>query len=298
MAAPLCRFFVTKVPKRVPDVALAKGTYLEHGWGVMKQILFCAVLVGATTALLVGCGGGGGGSSSTVPNGPGGPPASSTPPTATPTPAPLQPATFTIDTMLGATQGVANKFSPAFGNTSSGGQGQTVDGMPCAPVMYDNGYHVHAYLGVFVNGVQYALPWGVGMKMPSHPDSRGFVDTAKCYYYTHIHDSSGIIHVEDINEAHSPNTVSLHKLGDLLDVWGLTVNANQFGPFQGPVRVYTSGQVFRGGGGKNLTVPWTTLKLYNGDPHSVAIYSHEVIYVLVGPTFPKSLPNVNFYIEF
>jgi hypothetical protein len=196
---------------------------------------------------------------------------------------------------------MADMFTPTFGNTMSGGQGQTVDGnLPCRLTMFDMGstvYHVHAYLGVFVNGVQYALPWGVGMYKPNQPIS-GFVNTASCYYYTHIHDSSGIIHVEDPNTNHQANTVSLHTLKDLVDVWGVTVNANQFGQFHGPVRVYTSGQVFRGGGGANLTVPATDLSLYNADPNTIALFSHEVIFILVGPKFPTSLPNVKFYIEF
>jgi hypothetical protein len=170
--------------------------------------------------------------------------------------------------------------------------------MPCAKTMYDNGYHIHAFLGVFVNGKPAALPWGVGMMDPSQPDARGFVETAGCYYYTHIHDSSGILHVEDINTQKATVQASLHTLGNFIDVWGITVNANQFGPFKGPVRIYTSGPQFRGGGGANLITQASTLKLYTGDPHNIQIYSHEVIFVEVGPTFLTSLPNVAFYIEY
>src|SRR6202008_1932708 len=140
-----------------------------------------------------------------------------------------------------------------------------------------------------VNGRQAALPWGVGMKDPAQPDVRGFVEKATCYYYTHIHDSSGILHVEDVNPNNATVKASLHTLGNIFDVWGITVNANQFGPFHGPVRIYTSGQQFRGGGGSNLITLASTLKLYTGDPHSIAIYSHEVIFIEVGPTFLKSL---------
>lgn len=244
------------------------------------------------SATLAACGGGGGGGAAPPP----GPPGGGGGPT--PTPPPLQPATSTIVTAIGATNGTPDQFTPHTGDTATGGQGQTVDGMPCAAVMYDNGYHVHAYLGVYVNNSLVALPPGVGMKNPAPPDARGFIDSGDCFYYTHIHDRSGYVHIEDINTGNAPITASLRTLGNLLDVWGLTVNANQFGQFSGPVRIYTSGPVFRGGGGAALDVPWTTYTLYTGDPHNIPIYSHEVIFVLVGPTFPTSLPNVHFYSQF
>ncbi|MEO9263826.1 MAG: hypothetical protein ABI282_07000, partial [Candidatus Baltobacteraceae bacterium] len=59
--------------------------------------------------------------------------------------------------------------------------------------------------------------------------------------------------------------------------------------------VFTSGQHFRkisptGGG----TIKETTLTQWTGDPAAIPMYDHEVIWYLVGPTYPTSLPNINF----
>jgi hypothetical protein len=35
-----------------------------------------------------------------------------------------------------------------------------------------------------------------------------------------------------------------------------------------------------------------------GDPNAIPLYSHEVIFLEVGPTYPTILPNVIFYSEF
>lgn len=178
-------------------------------------------------------------------------------------------------------------FTPANGDTASGGNSQTVDGVPCLSSM-PSSYHVHPLLALYVNGSQVAIPYALGMYQPGAP-SGGFVNTATCFYYLHTHDSSGIIHVEDPSA--TPISQSIYTLKTFLDIWGITAGPNNFGPFNGPVEVFTSGAMEQPG----LTVNASQLSYAGNDPNVVPLYSHEYIVVEVGPTYPASLPNVQFY---
>ena len=135
----------------------------------------------------------------------------------------------------GAVIGEDNQFTPNSGDTASGGNGQQIDGIPCAPSMILNMYHVHLYLGLIVNGTQIAVPDQIGLNVPG-PIQSGFTATAHCYYEIHTHDTSGMIHIE------SPSTASLgssiYTLGTMLDVWGMPVGPNGVGPFSGTVRAF------------------------------------------------------------
>lgn len=184
-------------------------------------------------------------------------------------------------------------WTPNEGDTASGGQGaNTIDNtITCQPTMSNN-YHIHIFLGVYVNGQLMALPMAIGMENPGAPSS-GFINTATCFYFIHTHDSSGIVHVEDPNPNNLAVTASMYTLQDVLDVWGITASANNFGQFTGPVRVFTSGQTYDG---QNTNVPATSLTYWGNNPATVPLYSHEVIYVEVGPTWPTTLPNVVFYL--
>lgn len=269
----------------------------------MRPRLAIFALFGTCVVLLVACGGGGGSGSGTLPVGP----TSTVAPTqAAATPTPPGASTQTNVTTEGATFGTPDEFTPNVGDTSSGGQGQTVDGISCDPTMSNN-YHVHVYLGLFVNGSQVALPAGVGMNNPGafgsgDPSYPGFINSASCFYHIHIHDQSGIVHIEDPDPNAVPITGSLYTLQNLFDIWGITVNSGQFGPFSGggtPLRVFTTGQVFRGDcdSTATCTVPATDLTYYGDNPSSIPMYSHEVIFVEVGPTWPTTLPNIQFYTE-
>ncbi|HEV7179888.1 MAG TPA: hypothetical protein VGN11_08450 [Candidatus Baltobacteraceae bacterium] len=268
----------------------------------------CVFALAAIVALMAGCGGGGSGNGAgVIPNQPGttaspqpsGPPVTDTPtptPTVVPTAVPTAPgsSTQTIVASEGAVNGESNMFTPNEGDMSTGGQGSPIDGITCDATM-SSVYHVHAFLGLYVNGKLVALPPGVGMDKPVRP-VHGFVNFAKCFYHIHTHDSSGIVHIEDPNPNNVPVTQSLYKLQNFLDIWGVTADANHFGPFTGPVRVFTSGQVFRGNA-PGATTPATDLTYFGADPNSVPLYSYEVVYVEVGPTFPTTLPNVHFYVN-
>lgn len=234
-------------------------------------------------ALLAGCGGGS--SSQAIPTG--------VPPGPSATPTPPGPSSTTMVTSAGSINGKADQFMPTQGDTSSGGNGQSVDGVSCDSVMADT-YHIHIFLGIYVNGVQYAVPTALGMENPAAPQN-GFVNSATCFYWLHSHDSSGIVHVESPDPTGIPITQSAFTLKTLFDIWGITVNANQFGTFSGPVRVFTSGQTYQGG---VATIPASDYTYWNADPNTIPIYSHEVVMIEVGPTYPASLPNVHFYEQY
>lgn len=190
----------------------------------------------------------------------------------------------------GAVIGEDNQFSPNDGDIYDGGQGQTVSGLPCLKSMYDQGtitYHVHAFLGIIVNGNELALPDGIGMKNPG-PDVKGFVNTATCFYYIHTHDASGMIHIESPSKA-AKNT-SIYTLANVFSIWGISVTSRNVGPYGGTVRTYVA------------TVPLKQLVASNytqfsGDPHAINLYSHEAIWLEVGPTFVTP-PPVRFYTEY
>lgn len=220
----------------------------------------------ALTAALAACGGGGGGGS--VPTGPGGGGTGAVP--------------TTLSLPYGGVSGVDNTFSPNDGDSASGGNGATIDGVPCLPSMDETHYHVHAFIGFIVNGQLRALPDGTGMKDPG-ADTSGVVSGASCYYYLHTHDATGVVHIESPSTA--ARTTTLYTLGTYLDIWGQSLSGST---------IYTSGAIYQGEG--EQTVSNSTYAQYTGDPRSIPLYAHEVIWVIQGsPAYSASqLPNVHF----
>lgn len=208
---------------------------------------------------------------------------------------------------------------PNDGDYPAGGHGPAntsigPDNVPCLTGMYTGqvppGYHVHAFLGIYYNGKEIALPDGVGFADPSGDGTFNGVPNwtqyaynpsnhsqPGCYYEMHTHDPSGVIHIESANAPPGGESDTKYTLGDFFAIWGIQENAMQFGPLSGPVTVYTSGQMARDSSG---LVPSTTYTLWSGDPSTIPLYSHEVVWILVGSGNPtgSSLPNVNFYEEY
>lgn len=191
---------------------------------------------------------------------------------------------------IGGVTGEDNLYSPVDGNTSHGGAGGSVDGIACLPTMYTNLYHVHFFFGVLLNGKEVATPDGVGLYLPG-PESNGYTATAtKCYYAIHTHDASGLIHVEA--DSNAPLSSSLFPLGKFLDVWGEPISTSAFGPFSGPVHVFYALTPLR-------NIYSGTYKEFTGNPATLALYSHEAIWVEVGTVIPASqLPKIRFYTEY
>ena len=213
-------------------------------------------------------------------------------PTATPQPTPTPgPTPKGIAMSPGEIVGEDNLFTPPDADTASGGQSQTVDGIPCNPTMFNN-YHVHVYVGLYVNGKQVAIPDQIGMFQPGPPQD-GYTDTATCFYYVHTHDASGLIHLESPESADV--SASLFTLQNLFDVWGMNVGPNNFGPFTGAVRIFI-GRAKLG----TTTVSPSSYTEYLGDPNAIALYSHQAIWFEVGPPYytPPYIPKIVFYNEY
>ncbi|HET9095935.1 MAG TPA: hypothetical protein VFN37_04695 [Candidatus Baltobacteraceae bacterium] len=221
--------------------------------------------------MLAACGGAGGGGSPLAPM-PGGGGGGAPPPL---------PSSLTASS--GAIVGADNAFSPSDGDASSGGNGQTVDGIPCVTTMDESHYHIHVFIGLIQNGRELALPDGAGMKNPG-ADSGGVTSTASCFYYLHTHDAAGIVHVEDPSTA--SRTTALHTLGQFFAIWGQ--------PLSAWTTIYTSGQSYRGQGSQFVSN--STYTKYTASPGSMPLYAHEVIWLESGsPAIgPSQLPGVQF----
>jgi hypothetical protein len=221
----------------------------------------------ACFSLLYACGAGAHGGSGSMPASGGG---SGAPP----------PAIVTASS--GAVIGEDNTFSPSDGDSSSGGNGQTVDGIPCESTISESNYHVHVYVGIIEDGTQLALPDGAGMKDPG-ADSNGVTSAASCFYYLHTHDASGVVHVEDPSTA--SRTTALHTLGQFFAIWGHSLSG---------WTIYTSGQKYAGQGSQLISN--STYTKFTGTPSSMPLYAHEVIWLESGSPIltPAQLPSVQF----
>lgn len=286
------------------------------------------------------------------------PPSTPTPKGATPSPTPTPaPAMTTLDVGYGETngnaqtllistasntrgyQGGGNLMPGQTGATSAGGgQGSSVDGIACASSM-SNDYHVHIFVGVIYNGQQVAVPAGVGMVDPDPPNqyvlngdpvpgpTSGAVPnqtwTANCYYDMHVHDNSGMVHVETASNSPqlcgsssgNPPTQECNypapfTLKTFFDIWGINVTTSNFGPLTGSVLVYTTPSGYNsysacGASSNEVIVPCSTMSTsyapYTGSLAQLEaqpLYSHSVFWFVVGTPNPagptgSGLPNIN-----
>ena len=110
--------------------------------------------------------------------------------------------------------------------------------------------HIHQHLDIFVDGKAVPLPASIGINQAA-----GFISPI------HVHDTSGIIHVE------SP-TVQTFTLGQFFDIWGVKLTAQCIGGYCADttksLKVYSNGT------------------LYQGDPRELPLQSHQEIVILYG----------------
>ncbi|MBC5827282.1 MAG: hypothetical protein GIW99_06320 [Candidatus Eremiobacteraeota bacterium] len=211
---------------------------------------------------------------------------SSTPaPSASPTSSPIS----TPPPGLGATPtpiqlaqgGVLGIDTVGEGNTATGGQGQTVDGLTCNNLVTP--YHVHAHVSLLVDGQRFAVPDVLGFFKPG-AEVNGYTANAQCFYFLHTHDADGYIHIEGL----APTAFTL---GELFDIWGEPLSSTAVAIFSGQVVAYTATAAQ---GFNQTTGPFTQ---YQGDVRALQLVSHEEIVLEIGPVLitPPNLPAVIFY---
>jgi hypothetical protein len=114
--------------------------------------------------------------------------------------------------------------------------------------------HIHQHLDLYVQGKKVKVPALIGIYDNSYITE------------VHVHDNSGVIHVE------SP-TKKTFTLGQLFGEWGVKLTANCVGRYCGHVKWWVNG--------KSMT----------GDPAQLALKAHQEIVIAAGPppvVVPKS----------
>lgn len=133
-----------------------------------------------------------------------------------------------------------------------------VDGAYC-DALEQTAYHIHAHLSMWVNGQPYQLPQGVGIA----PDN-------SCLYWMHVHDTTGVIHIE------APQNVSF-TLGNFFDVWDQSFHSSNY-----PTQL-------------SSTTGWTVYvngKPYTGDFHSIPLTAHTLISMMYAS--PNAKPDTTY----
>jgi hypothetical protein len=143
--------------------------------------------------------------------------------------------------------------------TKHAATGAPVDGISCQ-TNEQVVYHIHSHLAIFDNGKQQTVPRGIGIPGPQQVQD-GFVESGKCFYWLHTHDTTGVVHVE------SP-TRAIYTLGQFFDIWGQPLSRSQVGTATGNVTVFVDG------------------KQFSGDPRSIVLAPHKLIQLDVGTVVP------------
>jgi hypothetical protein len=118
------------------------------------------------------------------------------------------------------------------GDTSTGGQGQTIDRRLDCHAHMSELFHIHVHLSIFdPTGTQIMVPWGVGIVQPYTFDKDGDeVVGGTCFYNLHTHDRTGVIHDE------AKTDLGL-TLGNFFDVWGMPLSTTNVAGYTGTVWV-------------------------------------------------------------
>jgi hypothetical protein len=170
-------------------------------------------------------------------------------------------------------EGVPLPEASDLAGTGAAAGGQSVDGISCLG-SEQLLFHIHAHLTLFVDGVAWRIPAGIGIVGPQviQTAQGPFVGGGSCFYWLHTHAADGIIHIE------SPIR-RLYTLGDFFDVWGQPLSPTRLGPLRGRLVALYDG------------------RRYLGDPRQIPLTAHAQIQLEVGRplrspetiTFPAGL---------
>jgi hypothetical protein len=155
--------------------------------------------------------------------------------------------------------------SPYWGdrNTSDGGMGQDVDGLPCANAS-PNDYHAHTHLSIFLDGAALTIPQEVGFV--------ALTPTTDCHYPLHTHNETGLIHI------HGTEPVD-RTLGQFFNIWGQPLESDNVGGLVGlPATVY-------------IVDEDEVVTEYTGDLADIALISHRQITIDIGTPSISEIPN-------
>jgi hypothetical protein len=198
------------------------------------------------------------------------------------------------------------------GFNTPGNSNTTINGVACnlggEAKLTSTSYHVHTFLGLFVNGTQYAIPDGLGMMNPTNDEPISNFSNA-CFIHTHA--PSGIIHVEDpTNTENFSVEYPQYSVQSLLAIWGygsITNLVSAIAPgFSGPINVYVgtpcpgnavgcaSPQKNPNGNGDDLV---TTYTLQSAPLGSVLFGHHVAIWIIAGSMPAAGVPAIDFAIS-
>ena len=162
---------------------------------------------------------------------------------------------------LGA-EGMLTQAGSPLADLSHAATGTTVDGIQCG-ASEQTTEHIHTHLAIYVNGALRPVEPGIGIVQPAGQTSAGsqFFSATSCYYWLHVHEQDGVIHVE----APAQGT---YTLGQFFAIWGQPLSGTQVGPATGTVTAYVNGKAF------------------TGDPTTIALGSREDVQLDVGTVVP------------
>lgn len=157
-------------------------------------------------------------------------------------------------------ENVPLETGPQLAPANAGLTGATIDGIQCGSTE-QVAYHHHFHLALFVDGKPYSVPLGIGFVPPAQvtQSSQGpFAEASPtCLYWLHVHAQDGIVHIE------SPEARTF-QLGQVMDIWHVTLSPSQLGSYTGKVTATVNG------------VPW------GGDPRQIPLDEHAQVVVNVG----------------
>lgn len=125
-------------------------------------------------------------------------------------------------------------------------------------------YHIHAHLDILKpDGQPVVIPQQIGFK-------------TTCLYWTHTHDTSGIIHIE----APADQKNRTFTLGDFFSVWGQPLDSKHVATFALS--------------GNQKVVAYVDGKPYTGEPKNIPLKAHAVITLEVTPPVVDPPPKFDF----
>jgi hypothetical protein len=160
----------------------------------------------------------------------------------------------------GALPGLQTGPAPWGANTADLAARLRAIGLPPLSPMEGTAVHIHQHLDIYVDGRKVPVPALIG------------IDPAVGFAPLHVHDTSGVIHVE------SP-TVRGYTLGELFAVWGVRFTSTCLGGYCAAgdrrLRVYVDGAPYR------------------GDPTTITLEPHQEIVVAFGTAaqLPSPIPS-------